>query len=153
MGFVGYTNAIYFTDPHKAYSMTINAFTYNEIVSSWRSTKKIFVVTSSNHLKIFALYETSKECIWLHLSSIAFNSMCNLTSITDIPTTIFKDNTTYIDKLKEDMSRVEQNTFQQSFSTLMCSKRARKLMSNIYVPLIILRIFLPKLCLFQLLKS
>lgn len=138
MGIVGYTYAVYFTDPHKAHSQTIYAFTYNEITISWRSTKQIFVVTSPNHSKIFALYETSKEC---------------LTSITDIPTAIFEDNTTYTDKLKEDMSRVEQNTFQQSFSTLMCSKRPRKLMSNIYVPLIILQIFLPKLYLFQHLKS
>jgi hypothetical protein len=32
---------------------------------SWKSSKQKLVATSTNHSEIFALYEASRECVWL----------------------------------------------------------------------------------------
>ncbi|KAM1692741.1 hypothetical protein ACFX2K_032321 [Malus domestica] len=62
---VGYTNAGYLSDPHKACSQTGYVFTIGDTTISWRSTKQTLVTTSSNHAEILALHETSHECFWL----------------------------------------------------------------------------------------
>ena len=64
-GLVGYSDAGYRSDPHKACSQTAYLFCYNGTSISWRATKKSLVATSSNHSKIIALYEVGRECVWL----------------------------------------------------------------------------------------
>ena len=56
-GLVGYTNAGYKSDPHKARSKIDYLFCYNGTVISWRSTKQTLVATSTNHSEIISLYE------------------------------------------------------------------------------------------------
>ncbi|XP_047250127.1 secreted RxLR effector protein 161-like [Capsicum annuum] len=63
----GYADAGYLSDPHKARSQTGYAFTYGGTAISWGSTKRSIVATSSNHTKIIAIHEASRECIWLRL--------------------------------------------------------------------------------------
>ena len=46
---VGYADAGYKSDPHKARSQTSYLFCYNSIAISWRSTKQTLVATSTNH--------------------------------------------------------------------------------------------------------
>ena len=46
---IGYANAGYLSDPHKARSQTGYVFTYGGMTISWRSTKQTMVATSSNH--------------------------------------------------------------------------------------------------------
>ena len=62
---LGYADAGYLSDPHKARSQTGYVFNYNETAISWRSVKQTMVATSSNHLEIIAIHEASRECIWL----------------------------------------------------------------------------------------
>ena len=62
---LGYANAGYLSDPHKARSQTGYMFNYNGIAISWRSFKHIMVATTSNHSEIIASHEASCECIWL----------------------------------------------------------------------------------------
>ncbi|XP_070046289.1 secreted RxLR effector protein 161-like [Nicotiana tomentosiformis] len=60
---VGYADACYLSDPHKARSQTGYVFTYKSIVISWRSTKQSIVATSSNYAEIIDIHEASRECI------------------------------------------------------------------------------------------
>ena len=56
-GLVGYFDAGYRSNPHKARSQTDYLFCYNGTAISWRSKKQSLVATSSNHFEIIALYE------------------------------------------------------------------------------------------------
>ena len=51
-GLVGYFDAGYRSDPHKARSQIGYLFCYNGTAISWRSTKQSLVATSSNHSEI-----------------------------------------------------------------------------------------------------
>jgi hypothetical protein len=62
---VGYADAGYMSDPHNARSQTSFVFLCNGTAISWRSHKQTLVVTSTNHSEIIALYETSRECVWI----------------------------------------------------------------------------------------
>jgi hypothetical protein len=64
--FIGYTNAGYLSDPHNGISQTSFVFLHNGIAISWKSSKQTLVTTSTNHFEIVALYEASRECVWLH---------------------------------------------------------------------------------------
>ncbi|GJU28889.1 retrovirus-related pol polyprotein [Tanacetum coccineum] len=54
---VGYFDAGYLSDPHKARSQTGYVFTYGYTAISWRSTKQSLTATSLNHAELIALYE------------------------------------------------------------------------------------------------
>ena len=95
-----YANASYLLDPHKAKSQTWYVFNYNKTVISWKSVKQTMVATSSNHSKILAIHETSRECIWLRSMIQHIRESCGLFSIKDNSTTLFEYNTTYIAKIK-----------------------------------------------------
>ncbi|XP_049391525.1 secreted RxLR effector protein 161-like [Solanum stenotomum] len=88
---VGYADAGYLSDPHKARSQTGYVFICGGTSISWRSTKQSIVATSSNHVEIIANHEASRECVWLR-------SMINLIrekyglECDKIPTTLYEDN-------------------------------------------------------------
>ncbi|XP_070007248.1 secreted RxLR effector protein 161-like [Nicotiana sylvestris] len=60
---VGYADAGYLSDPHKARSQINYVFTCGGTDISWRSTKQSIVATSSNHAEIIAIHEASRECV------------------------------------------------------------------------------------------
>jgi hypothetical protein len=62
---VGYVDAGYMSDPHNARSQTGFVFLCGGVAISWRSVKKTLVATSTNHSEIIALYEATRECVWL----------------------------------------------------------------------------------------
>ncbi|XP_070045869.1 secreted RxLR effector protein 161-like [Nicotiana tomentosiformis] len=62
---VGYADAGYLSDPHKARSQTEYVFQCGGTIISWRSTKQSIIATSSNHTEIIVIHEASRECIWL----------------------------------------------------------------------------------------
>ena len=96
----GYADTEYLSDPHKARSQTWYVFNCNGTVVSWRSFKQTMVATSSNHSKIIAIHEASRECIWLRSMIQHVQKSCGLPSIKDNPTTLFKDNATCIAQIK-----------------------------------------------------
>ena len=98
---VGYADAEYLSDPHRARSQTGYVFTVGDTAISWRSTKQTLVATSSNHAKILALHEASRECFWLREVMEHIQSTSGLTSVVDLPTTIFEDNAACIEQLKK----------------------------------------------------
>ncbi|KAL7148007.1 hypothetical protein ABFS83_06G149700 [Erythranthe nasuta] len=91
-GLVGYADAGYRSDPHKARSQTGYLFCYNGAGISWRSTKQTLVATSSNHSEIIALYEAGRECIWLRSVISHIQNSCQLHPVTASPTIIYEDN-------------------------------------------------------------
>uniref|UniRef100_A0A5B7AVP6 Copia protein n=1 Tax=Davidia involucrata TaxID=16924 RepID=A0A5B7AVP6_DAVIN len=56
--------------------------------------------TSSNHSEILALYEASRECIWLRSMVQHIRESCGLSSIKDSPTTLYEDNAACIAQIK-----------------------------------------------------
>jgi hypothetical protein len=60
---VGYTNAGYLSDPHKARSQSRYVFIYGGTAISWRSTKQTLTAISSNHAELIALYDAGRECV------------------------------------------------------------------------------------------
>jgi hypothetical protein len=50
-----------------------------------------FISTSTNHSEIIALYEASRECVWLHTVVGHILKSCEIGSL-DAPTIIFEDN-------------------------------------------------------------
>ncbi|KAM1225989.1 hypothetical protein ACFX2G_045625 [Malus domestica] len=86
---VGYADAGYLFDPHKARSQTGYVFTVGGIAISWRSTKQTLVATSSNHAEIIALHEATRECFWLRAVMGHIRSSCDLHPAVNAPTTIF----------------------------------------------------------------
>jgi hypothetical protein len=62
---VGYVDAGYMSDPHNARSQTGFVFLCGSVVISWQSVKQTLVATSTNHSKIIALYDATRECVWL----------------------------------------------------------------------------------------
>ena len=60
---IGYVDARYLYNPHKAQSQMGYLFNSSNIVVSWRSMKQTMVATSSNHSKLLTIHEASHECI------------------------------------------------------------------------------------------
>ena len=89
---VGYADAGYLSDPHKARSQTGYVFSNSNAAISWRSTKQTLVATSSNHSEILALHEASRECIWLRSLIEHIRKTCQLPSATEESTVIYEDN-------------------------------------------------------------
>ncbi|XP_070682444.1 secreted RxLR effector protein 161-like [Malus domestica] len=98
---VGYADAGYLSDPHKARFQTGHVFTIGDTAISWRPTKQMLVATSSNHAEILALHESSRECFRLREVMEHIQSTSGLTSAIDLPTTIFGDNGACIEQLKK----------------------------------------------------
>jgi hypothetical protein len=97
---VGYADASYLSDPHKARSQTGYVFTSGGTAISWRSTKQTLVTTSSNHAELIAIYEASKELFWLRSISEHVRGSCGM-SVETAPTTLREDNTACIRQLED----------------------------------------------------
>ena len=97
---LGYADAGYLSDPHKARSQTGYVFNYNGTAVSWRSVKQTMVATSSNHSEIITIHEASRECIWLRSMIHHIQESCGLSSVKDKPTILFEDNAACIAQIK-----------------------------------------------------
>ena len=82
---VGYVDAGYMFDPHNARSQTGFVFLCGGAAISWRSVKQTLVATSTNHSEIIALYEASRECVWLQRMINHIQKSCGL-NVADTPT-------------------------------------------------------------------
>ena len=89
---LGYVDAGYLSDPHKARSQTRYVFNCNGAAISWKYVKQTMVATSSNHSEILALHEANREYIWLRSMIQHIQESCSLPFSKDNPTTLFEDN-------------------------------------------------------------
>ncbi|KAK9065509.1 hypothetical protein SSX86_014910 [Deinandra increscens subsp. villosa] len=99
-GLVGYADAGYLSDPHKARSQTGYVFMNGGTAISWRSQKQTLVATSSNHAEVIALHEASRECIWLRSMTQLILTSCGLEK-EGLPTPIYEDNAACVSQMKE----------------------------------------------------
>ncbi|GAV57015.1 hypothetical protein CFOL_v3_00554 [Cephalotus follicularis] len=97
---IGYADAGYLSNPHKAISQTGYVFTFCDIVISWRSKKQTMTATSSNHSEILAIHEASQECIWLRSMIQHIQESYGLFSFKNNPTVIYEDNAACITQLR-----------------------------------------------------
>ena len=94
---IGYSNAGYLSDPHKAKSQTGYVFICGGAAISWKSSKQTITATSSNHAEVLAIHEASRECVWLRSMTNHIKMNCGL--MTDdkiLPTVMFEDNSACI---------------------------------------------------------
>ena len=80
---VGYADADYLSNPHKARSQSGYVFTIGNTTISWRSIKQTIVTTTSNHAEIIVLHEEIHECIWLRPIIKHIQDTCGLHSTVD----------------------------------------------------------------------
>ena len=97
---IGYADAGYLSDPHKARSQTGYLFTCGGTAISWRSVKQTLSATSSNHAEILAIHEASRECVWLRSLTGHVRNTCGLTFKKEVPTVLYEDNAACIAQLK-----------------------------------------------------
>ena len=97
---IGYADERFLSDTHKVRSQTGYLFTCGDTAISWRSMKQTLVATSSNHAKIIAIHEASRECVWLRSMTHHIQEMCGFSLKKNIPTTMYKDNAACIAQLK-----------------------------------------------------
>ncbi len=96
---VGYTDASYMSDPHNARSQTGFVFLHGGTAISWKSSKQTLVATSTNHSEIIALFEASRECVWLRRMINHIEQSCGIGS-SESPTIIYEDNAAYITQMQ-----------------------------------------------------
>ncbi|KAJ9544551.1 LOW QUALITY PROTEIN: hypothetical protein OSB04_024258 [Centaurea solstitialis] len=99
-GLLGYTDAGYLSDPHKARSQTGYVFMNGGTAISWRSQKQTLVATSSNHAEVIALHEASRECVWLRSMTQLIVTSCGIEEDRN-PTLIYEDNAACVTQMKE----------------------------------------------------
>ena len=76
-------------------------FTYANTTISWRSVKtNDGGHTSSNHSKILAMHEVSRECVWLRSMIQYIRESCGFSSINNNPTVLYEDNVACIVQMK-----------------------------------------------------
>ena len=103
---VGYVDASYMFDPNNARSQTGFVFLCGRAAIFWRSVKQTLVATSTNHSEIIALYEATRECVWIHWMIDDIQKSCGM-NIVDTPTIIFEDNATCVAQMH--MGHVKSN--------------------------------------------
>nr|CAD40421.3 OSJNBa0065J03.17 [Oryza sativa Japonica Group] len=96
---IGYTDASYLSDPHNARSQTGFVFLQGGTAISWKSSKQTLVATSTNHSEIIALYEASRECVWLRRMVNHILTSCGIGSL-ESPTIIYEDNAACVVQMK-----------------------------------------------------
>jgi hypothetical protein len=89
----------YLSDLHNARSQTYFVFLYGGTAISWKLSKQTLVATSTNHSKIVALFEASRECVWLRRMINHIEQSCGIGS-SESPTIIYEDNAACITQMQ-----------------------------------------------------
>ena len=96
---VGYTDAGYLPYPHNAKLQTGFVFLHGGTAISWKPSKQILVAASTNHSEIIALYEASRECVWLRRMINHIQQSCGIGSM-ESPTIIYEDNVACVTQMQ-----------------------------------------------------
>ena len=97
---VGYTDAGYLSDLHNARSQTGFVFLHGGTAISWKSSKQTLVATSTNHSEIIALYEASRECVWLRRMVNHIQQSSDIGSM-ESSTIIYEDNVACVTRMQK----------------------------------------------------
>jgi hypothetical protein len=132
MTIIGYADAGYLSDPHKAISQTGYVFLFGGTAISWKSTKQSIVATSTNYSEIIALFEAAKECTWLRRMSNHVLNTCGMT-IAPSSTIIYEDNKACIAQIQSGYikSNVTKHISPKFFSTHELQKNGEIMVTHI----------------------
>jgi hypothetical protein len=136
---VGYVDVGSMSDPRNARSQTGFVFLCGAI--SWWSVKQTLVATSTNHSKIIALYEATRECVWLR-RMINHIQKSYGKGVISTPTIIYEDNAAYVAQMH--IVYVKSNLTKHIAPKFFCptsSRRAGKLRSRKQDHVTILQIY------------
>ena len=111
LALVRYTDAGYLSDPHNARSQTDFVFLHGGTAISWKSSKQTLVATSTNHSEIIALFEASRECVWLRRMINHIEKSCGIDSA-ESPTIIYEDNDACITQMQK---KLHQKQYRQTY--------------------------------------
>jgi hypothetical protein len=74
-------------------------FPHGGTAISWKPSKQTLVATSTNHSEIIALFEASRECVWLRRMINHIEQSCGIDS-SESPTIIYEDNAACIAQMQ-----------------------------------------------------
>jgi hypothetical protein len=66
-------------------------FLHGGTAISWKFAKQMLIATPTNHLENIALYEASRECVWLCRVINHIETSCGIGAL-ESPTIIYEDN-------------------------------------------------------------
>jgi hypothetical protein len=98
-GLMGYADADYLSDPQNTRSQTRFMFLYRGTALSWKFAKQTLIATSTNHSKIIALYEASRECASLRRVIDHAQTSCDI-GVVESLTIIYEDNVPYVAQIQ-----------------------------------------------------
>jgi len=98
-GLTGYADAGYLSDPTNAKSQNGYVFLINGTAISWRSQKQTLTATSTNHSELIALYEATRECVWLRSMINCIFEGTGFAKLEKL-TTLYEDNAACIDQIQ-----------------------------------------------------
>ena len=98
---LGYIDTCYLSDPHNGRSQTYFVLLQGGTTISWKSSKENLVTTFTSHSKIIALYEASRECVWLRRMINHIIQSCGIGAL-ETPTIIFEDNSACVTQMESD---------------------------------------------------
>lgn len=96
---VGYTDDGHLSDPHDARSQTGYVFLHGGTTISRKPSKQTLVAISTNHFEIIALFEASRECMWLRKMINDIEQSCGIGSM-ESPTIIYEDNAACVTQMQ-----------------------------------------------------
>jgi hypothetical protein len=90
----------YLSDPHQGKSQTCYVFLRQEAMLFWKSMEQSLTITSSGHLEIIAMHETSHDCIWLQIVNGFIKGYCGFPDVPKFPKVIYIDYAAYIAQIE-----------------------------------------------------
>lgn len=95
----GFADAGYLSDMTRGKSQTGYLFTAMGSAVAWKSTKQSTAAPSTSHAEIIALYEATKECVWIKRFMTTLHETCRL-DFNPSPITIYEDNSAVVYQVK-----------------------------------------------------
>ena len=105
---IGYADAGYLSDPHKARSQSGYVFLSAGAAIAWRSTKQTLVATSTNQAEIIALYEACRECVWFRRIIEFVREALGIDRPTK-PITIYEDNKACVTQVQQGYIKTDRS--------------------------------------------
>ena len=68
-----------------------------------KSSKQTLTATSTNHSEIIALYEASRECVWLRRMINHIQQSCGI-GLIESPTIIYEDNSACVTQMQTEVT-------------------------------------------------
>ena len=97
---IGYADAGFRSDETSRKSQTGYMFLKNNAPITWKSVKQTVTATSTNHSKLIAFHEATREAVWIRNLDKTIKNQCGL-NYNDQATIIFEDNAACVAQVSE----------------------------------------------------